>query len=114
MKASRNTTIFGEIVLTANAVAKFQTAHGIEALGGVGPKTRAVLNTLATTPDKAALIASLLAQVKALQAQIAALLAAQSATSTATSTVTAAIAAGGGGSPAVGTPATISNYTPPP
>jgi hypothetical protein len=79
--STSSTGYFGS--LTAVALKKFQTAHGIEALGGVGPKTRAVLNTLAAAPaDKAALIASLLAQVKTLQAQIAALLAAHSATST--------------------------------
>jgi peptidoglycan hydrolase-like protein with peptidoglycan-binding domain len=60
--------------LTALALKKFQIAHGIEALGGVGPQTRAVLNALPATSDKPALIASLLAQVKALQAQLAALL----------------------------------------
>ena len=60
---------------TALALKKFQTAHGIEALGGVGPKTRAMLNTFGTAPtDKAALIASLMSQVKALEGQIAALL----------------------------------------
>jgi peptidoglycan hydrolase-like protein with peptidoglycan-binding domain len=102
--------------LTALALKNFQTAHSIEAVGGVGPKTRTLLNSLTTPPtDKAALIASLLAQVRALQTQIAALLAAQSVTSTGTSTVATPIAAGGGGggSPAAGTPATISNYTPP-
>jgi peptidoglycan hydrolase-like protein with peptidoglycan-binding domain len=102
--------------LTALALKKFQTAHSIEAVAGVGPKTRTLLNSLTTPPtDKAALIASLLAQVRALQTQIAALLAAQSVTSTGTSTVATPIAAGGGGggSPAAGTPATISNYTPP-
>src|SRR5882724_7643360 len=31
---------------TAAALAKFQTAHSIEALGGVGPQTRNLLNTL--------------------------------------------------------------------
>src|ERR1700687_2483999 len=63
--------------LTAAAVVKFQTAHGIEAFGGVGPKTRALLNSLTrSSTDKAALIATLMAQVKALEAQLAALLAA--------------------------------------
>lgn len=39
--------------LTVKAVAAFQTAHGIDALGGVGPLTRAVLDSLSassTTP----------------------------------------------------------------
>src|ERR1700688_927108 len=32
--------------LTAKSLAKFQTVNGIEALGGVGPKTRTLLNSL--------------------------------------------------------------------
>jgi peptidoglycan hydrolase-like protein with peptidoglycan-binding domain len=100
------TDYFGS--LTAAALKKFQTAHGIEALGGVGPKTRTLLNSLSTAPtDKAALIASLLAQVKALQAQIAALLAAQAASSTPSTS-----GSGGGGSIA-GSPTIIQNYAPP-
>lgn len=99
--AAAPTGFFGP--LTAGALAKFQTAHGIEALGGVGPKTRTLLNSLSTTAstptDKATLLASLLAQLKILQAQIAALLAG-GATST-------------GATLLVGTPAIIQNYTPP-
>jgi Putative peptidoglycan binding domain len=77
--SSQPTGFFGP--LTAAALAKFQSAHGIEALGGVGPKTRTLLNSLSLAgqatsapTDKASLIAALLAQVKILQAQIAALL----------------------------------------
>jgi hypothetical protein len=95
--------------LTALALKQFQTAHGIEALCGVGPKTRSLLNSLfVTSTDKAALIASLWAQVKALQAQIAALLAAQAASST------PSLTGGAGAASTAGSPATISNYTPPP
>jgi chitodextrinase len=96
--------------LTAKSLAKFQTANGIEALGGAGPKTRTLLNSLSgsvsgdsssnppsTSSGQAnqALIDALLAQVKILQAQIAALLA-------------------GNTNPAItaGTPSTIQNYIP--
>ena len=36
---------------TAAALQQFQTAHGIDPLGGVGPRTRDVLNGLASTPS---------------------------------------------------------------
>ena len=56
-----NTTATGFFgPLTAAASAKFQTAHGIEALGWVGPKTRTLLNSLSGTPtSKSDLVASL-------------------------------------------------------
>jgi subtilisin family serine protease len=66
--------------LTASAVSAFQTARGLQAVGRVGPQTRALLNqghtgnpvTLASTAptmaDMQAKLASLLAQLAALQA----------------------------------------------
>ena len=82
--------------LTAKALASFQTANGIEALGGVGPKTRTLLNSLSSSSSNPnqTLIDALLAEVKILEAKIAALLAARATTS------------GGGGF-------TVTNYTPP-
>jgi peptidoglycan hydrolase-like protein with peptidoglycan-binding domain len=66
-------------LLTAKSLAKLQTANGIEALGGVGPKTRTLLNSISggssSNPNQA-LIDALLGQVKILQAKIAELLAA--------------------------------------
>jgi hypothetical protein len=77
--------------LTAAAVKKFQSAHGLEAVGNVGPKTRGVLNqggavlgaattsvsvTIpATKPsaERAELIRQLLAMIQELQKQLAAL-----------------------------------------
>src|SRR3989344_3247841 len=73
--------------LTQAAVKQWQSEHGIEKTGMLGPKTRAAMGiacapTASTTVTKpttssstAALIQSLLAQVKILQAKLAALLA---------------------------------------
>jgi peptidoglycan hydrolase-like protein with peptidoglycan-binding domain len=57
--------------LTAKAVASFQATHGIEPLGGVGPKTRALLNSLA--PSTSDSLSTLYATLVTLQAHIAAL-----------------------------------------
>ncbi len=61
--------------LTKIALAKYQTAHGIDPVGYVGPLTRKALNigvvSSVSQQDTASLIASLMAQVKLLQAQLA-------------------------------------------
>ena len=66
---------------TQAAVKKFQIANGLDAVGNVGPKTRAVLNAIeasSTAPvsstDNAVLIAQLKAELADLQAKLAALL----------------------------------------
>jgi hypothetical protein len=77
--------------LTAAAVKKFQLAHGLEAVGNVGPKTRGALNqggvvlgaattsvsvtipTAKPSAERAELIRQLLAMIQELQKQLAAL-----------------------------------------
>lgn len=85
LKIDAPTTYFG--AMTFAAVKSYQAKNGLEQVGNVGPKTRAVLNAGAGTtgtPDtgKQLLIDLLLKQVQALLAQIAAIKAGQ-ATSTA-------------------------------
>lgn len=98
------TGYFGSI--TQAAVKQWQSEHGIESLGIVGPKTAAAMrltlcstattNTAATVSNPtqnpspiAALIQSLLAQVKILQDKLAALLAVSTTVPVATTTVPA-------------------------
>jgi chitodextrinase len=112
--------------LTAKSLASFQTANNIEALGGVGPKTRTLLNSLSgsvsgtassgsSSNSNQSLIAALLAQVKILQAQIAALIAGNTNPSTAITAGVAAIiqnyvpSGGGGGSTVNSTPSSNGN-----
>ncbi len=78
LKIDTPTGYFGPI--TVAAVKAYQSAHGLEPVGIVGPKTRALLNkgtTSSGSGDNATLIAQLQAQVKELQAKIAELLAKQ-------------------------------------
>ena len=91
------TGTFGPV--TEKALKQGQSEHGIEAVGFVGPKTRAAMGlscapTSSTTVTKpaapsstAALIQTLLAQVKILQERLAALIAASTAMPIATTTV---------------------------
>src|SRR6185437_2528917 len=106
--------------LTQAAVEQYQTAHGLEAVGNVGPLTRASLNggssngstapaqtsTSKLTQAQIQSILNLLASFGADQAtlaRVAAILGYQ-ATTTAQE--------GGGGSPQAGTPTTIQNFAP--
>ncbi len=81
LKVSAPTGFFGG--LTAAAVKLYQKDNGLDQVGNVGPKTRAILNSSATPTlsdsAKAELIKTLMAQVQLLLAKIAELKSQQAA-----------------------------------